>query len=54
MLRTPADSFSYPDDFTLLTTQFERKPIYDAVRAFARGEPLPEHLWPPPPAAPSS
>jgi hypothetical protein len=52
MLRTPADSFSYPDDFTLLTTQFERKPIYDAVRAFARGEPLPEQLWLPPPAAP--
>lgn len=52
VLRTPAASFNYPDDFTLLTPDFQRKPIYDAVRAFAHGEPQPEHLWLPPPAAP--
>ncbi len=53
VLRYPVASFSYPDDFALLTTDFQRKPVYEAVRAFARGEPLPEQLWLPPPAAPS-
>lgn len=51
VLRYPVPSFSYPDDFALITTDFQRKPIYDAVRAFARGFPLPEQLWLSPPAA---
>lgn len=53
VLRYPAPSFSYPDDFALLTTDFQLKPIFEAVRAFARGEPVPEQLWLPPPAASS-
>jgi hypothetical protein len=35
MLRTPAPTFAYPDHFTLLSTEFERNPIFDAIRAFA-------------------
>lgn len=53
VLRTPGASFSYPDDFTLLTPDFQHKPIYDAVRAFALGEPVPEQRWLSPPAAPA-
>lgn len=50
VLRYPASSFSYPDDFALITTEFQRKPIYEAVRAFALGQPMPEQLWLPAPA----
>ncbi|MBL8146488.1 MAG: hypothetical protein JNL34_08885 [Anaerolineae bacterium] len=54
VLRYPAPSYSYPDDFALLTTGFQRKPVFDAVRAYTQGEAVPEERWLPPPAAPSS
>lgn len=54
VLRYPAPAYSYPDGFALLTTDFQRKPVYDAVRAFAHGEPVPEQRWLPAPADPSS
>lgn len=47
--RYPAPTFSYPDDFTLVTTDFTLKPIYHAVRAYARALPQEESLWLPPP-----
>ena len=53
VLRYPAPSYSYPDDFALLTTDFQRKPVFEAVRAFAHGAPLPEQLWLPSPDAAS-
>ena len=54
VLRYPAPSYSYPDDFALLTTGFQRKPVYDAVRAYTQGESVPEERWLPDPADPSS
>ncbi len=35
--RTPAPTFNYPDYFTLVNVDFQRKPIYTAVQAYARG-----------------
>ena len=54
VLRYPVPSYSYPDDFALLTTGFQRKPVFDAVRAYTQGESVPEERWLPPPADPSS
>lgn len=54
VLRYPVPSYSYPDDFALLTTGFQRKPVFDAVRAYTQGESVPEERWLPDPADPSS
>jgi len=48
-LRYPVPTLSYPDHFTLLTTDFQRKPIYDALRAYAHGEERSSDLWLDPP-----
>lgn len=54
VFRYPVPTFNYPDNFTLVTTDFQLKPIYYAVQAYARGFPTSETLWLPPPADPSS
>lgn len=53
VFRYPAPTFNYPDNFTLVTTDFQLKPIYYAVQAYARGFATSETLWLPPPGDPS-
>ncbi len=48
-LRYPANTRSYPDNFTLITPDFEPKPIYNAIQAYARGWQKSEDLWLPAP-----
>lgn len=47
VLRYPAPTYNYPDNFTLITPDFQLKPIYYAVQGYARGIPEDEALWPP-------
>lgn len=47
--RYPAETHSYPDNFTLVTPDFQAKPIYYAVQAYARGWQQEQALWLPPP-----
>jgi hypothetical protein len=54
VFRYPVPTFNYPDNFTLVTSDFQLKPIYYAVQAYARGFPTSETLWLPPPGDPSS
>lgn len=54
VFRYPVPTFNYPDNFTLVSTDFQLKPIYYAVQAYARGFPTSESLWLPPPIEPSS
>jgi hypothetical protein len=49
VLRYPADTFSYPDYYTLITPDFRLKPIYYAVQAYAQQTDDFEPLWLPPP-----
>ena len=49
VLRYPAPTLSYPDNFTFVTTRFQLKPIYYAVQAYARGTQQSEDLWLPAP-----
>lgn len=49
MFRLPAATFSYPDYFTLVGVDFQPKPIYSALQAYARGEIHDQPLWLPPP-----
>lgn len=51
VFRTPAPTFGYPDNFTMATTQFQLKPIYYALQAYARNTTHTEDLWLPPPSA---
>lgn len=48
-LRYPAPTLSYPDNFTLITTDFQLKPIYYAIQSYAMGEEGGSHLWLSPP-----
>lgn len=48
--RYPADTLNYPDNFTLVTTDFQPKPIYYAVQAYARGWTQEADLWLPAPS----
>ena len=48
--RYPAPTYSYPDNFTLVTPDFQLKPIYYAVQAYARGWERNDTLWFPPPS----
>ena len=48
-LRYPADLHSYPDNFTLISADFRKKPIYYALQEYARGWARSERLWLPPP-----
>jgi hypothetical protein len=52
--RYPAPTYSYPDNFTLVKVDFQRKPIYYALRAYARSQARPSDLWLPPPTADDS
>jgi polysaccharide biosynthesis protein PslG len=49
VMRFPAPTGSYPDDFTLVTPDFQLKPIYHALQAYGRGWSSGEPLWLPPP-----
>ncbi|MCC6611982.1 MAG: beta-galactosidase [Anaerolineae bacterium] len=49
VMRFPAPTNSYPDGFTLVTPDFQPKPIYDAVQAYARGWSPGGALWLSPP-----
>lgn len=48
-LRYPISTRSYPDNFTLLTADFQPKPIYTAIQAYARGWERNDELWLPAP-----
>lgn len=50
-LRYPADVYSYPDNFTLVSADFVAKPIYSALQDYARGWAQGETPWLPPPRA---
>jgi polysaccharide biosynthesis protein PslG len=50
VLRYPANTRSYPDNFTLITPDFQPTPIYYAIQAYARGWKHDEQLWLAPPA----
>ena len=51
-LRYPADLHSYPDNFTLVSAGFLRKPIYFALQDYARGWERSARPWLPPPQEP--
>jgi len=48
-LRYPRPTYSYPDNFTLITPDFQYMPIYYALQAYARGWQTDEALWLPAP-----
>lgn len=48
-LRYPRPTYSYPDNFTLITSEFQYKPIYYAIQDYARGWQESETLWLEPP-----
>lgn len=50
-LRFPADLLSYPDNFTLISADFTKKPIYFALQDYARGWKRSKRPWLPPPSA---
>ncbi len=50
-LRYPADVYSYPDNFTLVSADFVEKPIYFALQDYARGRARRQSPWLPPPRA---
>lgn len=47
--RYPVDTLSHPDNFTLVAVNFQPRPIYYAVQAYARGWERDEPLWLPAP-----
>ncbi|MBZ0283583.1 MAG: beta-galactosidase [Anaerolineae bacterium] len=49
VLRYPNDTRSYPDNFTLITADFQPKPIYNAIQAYAQGRERSNELWLPAP-----
>jgi polysaccharide biosynthesis protein PslG len=52
--RYPAPTFNYPDHFTLMTTDFQPLPLYQALQAWAFGQQdAAAPLWLPPPQAPT-
>ncbi|MBL8163495.1 MAG: beta-galactosidase [Anaerolineae bacterium] len=48
-LRYPAATRSYPDNFTLITPDFQPKPIYFAIQSYALGREGSDSLWLPAP-----
>ena len=50
-LRYPADLKSYPDNYTLVSADFVKKPIFYALQDYARGWERSENLWLPAPEA---
>lgn len=50
VFRYPVPTLSYPDNYALVTTDFQTLPIYDAIKAYATGQQQNERpLWLPPP-----
>jgi polysaccharide biosynthesis protein PslG len=49
IFRHPYPRGNYRDDYTLVTPEFQLKPIYSAVQAYARGWQDDSPLWLPPP-----
>jgi polysaccharide biosynthesis protein PslG len=49
VFRFPVDTLNYPDNFTLVSNDFQPKPIYYAVQAYARGWQQDNALWLPAP-----
>lgn len=49
VLRYPANTRSYPDNFALITPEFDLTPIYYAVQAYATGKEESSNLWLPAP-----
>ncbi len=49
VMRYPRWENNYRDNFTLVTPEFQRKPIYYAIQAYARGWEQEGDLWLPPP-----
>mgnify|MGYP005838603377 CR=1 FL=1 len=49
VLRYPTSTRSYPDNFTLITPEFQPRPVYLAVQSYARGWERTEDLWLPAP-----
>lgn len=47
--RFPAPVYGYPDNFTLVSPEFEKKPIYHALQDYARGWDASAARWLPPP-----
>ncbi|MEO1286284.1 MAG: cellulase family glycosylhydrolase [Chloroflexota bacterium] len=50
VFRYPLPTLSYPDNFTLITTDFQISPLYYAVQAYAHGEEQEGTLWLSPPS----
>ena len=50
VLRYPANTQNYPDNFALITPDFELTPIFYAIQAYARGWQQGSSLWLPNPA----
>lgn len=48
-LRYPRPTGRYPDNFTLITPDFQIKPIYYAIQSYARGWDEEDATWLPPP-----
>ncbi|MCU0510955.1 MAG: beta-galactosidase [Anaerolineae bacterium] len=48
--RYPRFTYSYPDNFMIVSVGFERTPLYEALRALSRGTVLETQLWLPAPA----
>ena len=51
VFRFPAPTFSYPDGFTLVDTEFQPQPLYLALQAHALGAPQEARPWLPAPAS---
>ncbi|MEQ8677481.1 MAG: hypothetical protein RLP44_14225 [Aggregatilineales bacterium] len=51
VLRYPRDTGRYPDNWTLITPNFQLKPIYYAIQNYALGQESEGTLWLPPPAS---
>ncbi len=49
IFRYPRPTWRYPDNFTLVTPDFQLRPIYYAVQNYARGWEEDDALWLPPP-----
>ena len=50
VMRFPAPTGSYPDGFALVTPEFQLKPIYFSIQAYARGWAQETALWLPAPS----
>lgn len=49
VFRTPATLNTYHDHFSLVTPDFDRRPVYEVIRAYSLGQSFDEALWLPAP-----